>query len=127
MFIGIYGRKERDVVGLSDLGKSQLGNVVFGDVVEFNVIVSQFGPDQIGKNQAMDHTPDQIDTVEEVGVTGAQDNPTVVENGGQKQGHQENKGREEMVLAMGNNRVFEDWNERQGKGEVSDGRVGFGE
>ena len=28
---------------------------------------------------------------------------------------------------MGNNCVFEDWNERQTKGEISDGRVGFGE
>lgn len=77
----------------SDLGESQLGNFVGGDVVEFDVVVVQLSPNQIGENQAVDHTPDQIDAVEEVGVTGAQDYPTVVENGGQEQGHQENKGR----------------------------------
>jgi len=35
----------------------------------------------------MDNTPDQIDAVEEVGVTGTQDDPTVVKNGGQEQAH----------------------------------------
>lgn len=93
MFIGMYGWQGEGGYTNSDLGESQLGNVVGGDVVEFNIVVDQLGPNQIGKNQAVDHAPDQIDTVEEVGVTGAQDNPTVVENGGQEQCHQENKGR----------------------------------
>lgn len=77
----------------SDLGEPQLRDLLGGNVIEFDVVEDQLAPNQIGENQAVDNTPDQIDTVEEIGVTGAQDDPTVVENGGQEQPHQEHKRR----------------------------------
>lgn len=96
---------------------------MWGNVVEFDVVVDQLAPNQVGENQPVDNAPDKVDTVEEVGVPCAQNNPAVVENGRQEEAHQEDEGGEEKVLAVGHDGVLENREKRQGKGEVADRRV----
>lgn len=97
---------------LSDLGQPEFGNLCCRHLVDVDVVVGQASPEKVHHDQRVHGAPDEVDTVEEVTVSCAQNDPTVVEDGGQQQAHKKREASDENELAMGHHGILEYGNHR---------------